>query len=233
EVLDVGGEGVAVGGGAAGGAAAGELDDGVGDGVDGEAVVSGAAGELVRPRAAVQHVIARAAVDLVGAAVADDGVGEAVAGAVDRGASGQGQVLDLGCERVGNRGLDEVRAVARDLGDRVGGVVHGIGVVAAAADHRVRAGAAVDKVCGGVAGDGVGERVAGAVDRGDAGQDQVLDVGAEGVGNRGLDGVRAFARGLGDRVGGVVHDIGVVAGAAGHRIRAEASVERVVACTAA
>ena len=52
-----------------------------------------------------------------------------------------------------------------------------------------------------------------------AGQGQVLDVGAERVGDRGLHGVGAGAASLGHHVAGVVDDVGVVAGAAGHACR--------------
>ena len=73
------------------------------------------------------------------------------------------------------------------------------------------------------------ERVAGAVDRRRAGQRQVLDVGAERVGDGALDRVGAFAGALGDHVAGVVDDVGVVAGAAAHRVGAGAAVEHVAA----
>jgi hypothetical protein len=57
----------------------------------------------------------------------------------------------------------------------------------APARHRVGPGAAVEAVRPGVAGQHVVERVAGAVDVGGAGQDQVLDIGAERVVDRALD----------------------------------------------
>src|SRR5205085_4005892 len=167
------------------------------------AVVSGAAGELVRPPAAVQHVIARAAVDLVGAAVADDGVGEAVAGAVDRGASGQGEVLDLGCERVGDRGLDQVCAAAGELDHRIQRIVHDIGVVARAAGEGVGPCPAIEDVVAGIAGDHVDRGVAGAVDVANAGESEILDLGGEGVGDGGGHAVDAAAGRFHDGVGDV------------------------------
>ena len=86
------------------------------------------------------------------------------------------------------------------LADGVALVGHHIGVVAVAAGHRVGAGAAIEDVVAGIAGEGVGERIAGAVDVRGAGQDQVLDIGAERVGDRGLHRVGAFAGSLDDDV---------------------------------
>ena len=51
--------------------------------------------------ASAERVVAGLAVEGVVAAVAGDDVGVTVAGAVDVGAAGQGQVLDIGAERVG------------------------------------------------------------------------------------------------------------------------------------
>ncbi len=67
----------------------------------------------------------------------------AVAGAVDVGGAGKGEVLDIGAERVADRRLHRIGALAGDFRDHVGGVVDAIGVVAVAADHGVGAGAAV------------------------------------------------------------------------------------------
>ena len=49
------------------------------------------------------------------AGVAGERVGERVAGGVDGGRSGQGQVLDVGAERVADAALDGVGALARQL----------------------------------------------------------------------------------------------------------------------
>ena len=100
------------------------------------------------------------------------------------------------------------------LGHHVAGVVDHVGVVAGAADHGVGAGAAVERVVAAVAGEDVGERVAGAVDVGAAGQGQVLDVGAERVADRRLHRVGALVERFRHHVAGVVDDVGVVAGAA-------------------
>ena len=113
--------------------------------------------------------------------------------------------------------------------DHVAGVVDDIGVVAGAADHGVGAGAAVERVVAAVAGDDVGERIAGAVDVGAAGQGQVLDIGAERVGDRRLHRVGALVERLRHHVAGIVDDVGVVAGAADHRVGAGPAVKRVIA----
>src|SRR5262249_28403749 len=76
----------------------------------------------------------------------------------------------------------------------------------------------------------IGECVAGpGIDAG-VGEREVLDVGAERVaGQRGLHRVVALPGRLVHRVGGAVHDVEVVAGAAGHVVVTVAAVERVVA----
>src|SRR3712207_7503083 len=63
------------------------------------------------------------------------------------------------------------------------------------AGHRVDARATVDQVVAAVAGDAVGQLVAAACKVLAAGQDQVLDVGSQGVVDRGLHRVPAGPRG--------------------------------------
>ena len=174
------------------GALAERLGHHVADVVDHIGVVAEATDHRVGAGAAVENVVA---------AVAGEGVVEAVAGAVDVGAAGQGQVLDVGAERVGDRRLHRVGAFAERLRHHVAGVVDDIGVVADAADQEVGAQAAIERVVASaagehvdaaVAGEDVVEGVAGAVDVGAAGQGQVLDVGAERVGDRRLHRVDAL-----------------------------------------
>src|SRR5262249_35551834 len=124
-----------------------------------------------------------------------------------------------------HRRRDGVGALAGIFRDRVAGVVDDISVVAVAADHGVGAGLAVDDVGGVVAGDLVGRAVAGAVDWIGPGQDQVLDVDRQRVAHRRFDGVGAALGGLDDNVAGVVDEIGVVAGAAGHDVGAAHAVD--------
>ena len=125
--------------------------------------------------------------------------------------------------------LHGVGAFACSLGHDVAGVVDDVGVVARAADHRVGAAAAVERVVAGVAGERVGERVAGAVDVPVPVSTRFSTFAAERVGHARANRVRALARRLGHDVAGVVDDVGVVPGTAGHRVGAGAAVERVVA----
>ena len=73
------------------------------------------------------------------------------------------------------------------------------------------------------------KRVAGAVDGGGAGEHQVFQLAPKRVGDRRLHGVdfRRQRAGFGDHVAGVVHDVGVVAQAAGHGVGSAAAVEDV------
>ena len=116
-----------------------------------------------------------------------------------------------------------VGALAQVLDHRIGGAVEHVGIVTGAAGENVGAG---------VAGENVVELVAGAVDVGAAGQGQVLDVLAEGIVDGRLHLVRAFVRVLRYRVGNVIDDVGVVAGAAVHGIAAGAAVQGVVTAAA-
>ena len=146
---------------------------------------------------------------------------------------GQRQVLDIGAERVADRGDDGVGAGVGGFRDHVAGIVDIVGVVAEAAGHAVGTGATVDDVVAFVAGDGVGEAVAGAVDiAGAGGERQVLDIGAERVADRGDDGVGAGVGGFRDHVAGIVDIVGVVAEAAGHAVGTGATVDDVVAFVA-
>ena len=69
--------------------------------------------------------------------------------------------------------------------------------------------------------------VAGAGDIRPAGQHQVLQIGAEGPGEAGADGVGALAERLDQQVGGAGDDVGVVAGAAGQGVAAGTALQRV------
>ena len=164
--------------------------------------------------------------------VAGDDVGVAVAGAVDVAAAGQGQVLDVGAERVADRRLHGVGALADEFRRHVAGIVDDVGVVAGAAHHGVGAGAAIEGVVAAVAGEDVGVAVAGAVEVGGPGQGEVLDVGAEREAHRRLHQVGAFVGIFGHHVADVVDQIGVVAGTAQHGVGARAAVEDIVAAAA-
>ena len=78
-----------------------------------------------------------------------------------------------------------------------------------------------------VADDGVGERIAGAVDGVAAGQRQIFEFDAESVDDRGLDRVGAAGGQFGYHIAGIVDDIDVVVGAAGHDIGSGSAVQGV------
>ena len=188
--------------------------------VDDIGVVAQSAGHRVDARAAVQHVVA---------AVAGQRVGEVVAGAIDRGVAGQDQVLDVGAELVRRRRLHQIGAAAGRLDDEVVRLIDHIGIVAQPARHRVGARAAVEQVVARIARQGVAKLVAGAGKIGRSRQRQLLDVGAQRPVDRREHRIDAAVRQLGHHVAKVVDDIGVVAQAARHRVRARATVQQVVA----
>ena len=152
-----------------------------------------------------------------------------IAGAVEVGGAGERQVLDIGAERIGDRGQHRVGALAGVLDHHVADIVDHVGVVAEPARHGVGAGAAVEDVVAGVAGEAVGQGIAGAVEVGGAGERQVLEVGAERIGDRGQHRVGAFAGVLDHHVADIVDHVGVVAEPARHGVGAGAAVEDVVA----
>ena len=107
-----------------------------------------------------------------------------------------------------------------------------------AAPHGIEARAANDDIVAGVADDDVGVFVAAQTDRrrrGRIGGLEHLDLraGREAVARAGPDPVGALAGDLDDVVGPIVDVVGVVAGAALHRIGAGAAIERIVAAEAA
>ena len=70
----------------------------------------------------------------------------------------------VGAERIGDRGQHRVGALAGVLDHHVADIVDHVGVVAEPARHGVGTGAAVEDVVAGVAGEAVGQGIAGAVD---------------------------------------------------------------------
>ena len=140
-------------------------------------------GRRIGTTVADERVIAAHAGEDVVAGIAGDDIGVAVAGAVDVAAAGQGQVLDIGAERVADRRLHGVGALAGAFRRHVAGVVDHVGVVVGAADHRVGASAAVEGVVTGTAVERIRARACGD----DVGAGAAVDdeaAGRTGVGNQ-------------------------------------------------
>ena len=175
QVLDVGAQGVGVGGGQHRvGALGRRFHDHVEGAVDGVGVIA---------QAADQHVVAAEPVERVIAGTAGDHVGQGVAGTGEVADPGEGQVLDVGAQGV-DVGARQHRIGTRrgQFGGDVEEAVDGVDVVAQTADHRVVTGQPVEHVVAGTAGDDVGQGVAGSGEITDPGEGEVLDVGAQGVG---------------------------------------------------
>ncbi len=177
-------------------------------------------------------VQAGATVELVVAIVTGQHVVLCVADTVDVGSAGKDEVFQVGTQGEGDRRTDDVDLAGQGAGldHDIADVVDDVGVVASAADHDVGAGTAVEDVVTRVAGDAVVQGVAGAIEIGGAEQVQPLDVGAQGVVDRAVDGVDFRGRGvcLDDHVADVVDVIAVVAGAANHGVRTTHAVKHVV-----
>ena len=147
-------------------------------------------------------------------------------------------------DSVGGCDLDRIGSPAGVLNDLVGGCAQDVGVVTEAARERVVTGAAVEEIVPTIARDRVVQRVAGRVDVRGAGQRELLDVGdgRQRVGDGGHDRIHAalddagrcgIVRGrLTDDVAAIIDVVRVVAGAAGHRVRAGLAVEHVGAVIA-
>ena len=183
-------------------------------------------------RAADHHVGTRTAVQQIVADIAGQPVVQHVAGAVDIGAAVERQVLDIRRERISDRRLDQINAVAAAFDDHVGGIVDNIGIVARPARHPVRAGRAVEQIVATVPGQRIVQRVARHGDMIRPGQRQCLDIGRQRIAYRGVDRVHALAGLLDHHVAGIVDNIAVVASAADHRIGAGAAIQQIVATVA-
>ena len=128
--------------------------------------------------------------------------------------------------------MDQIGAFASIFFDDIACIVYHIGVVARATNHGVGTRCAVECVFCAVAGDDVGQAIAGAVDGGSARQGQVFQVGAQCVGHRTHDQICTLVDVLNNRVGDVVDHVGVVARATDQVVDAATAVQSVVACQA-
>jgi hypothetical protein len=100
----------------------------------------------VVPCAAFQRVGFGTAIEHVVAAVAGQPVAQCVAGAVDRGACRQDEVLDVVGEGVADQTPDGVTPLIRQFDNGIAALIDDIGVVAFTAAHRVGASGTVEQV---------------------------------------------------------------------------------------
>jgi hypothetical protein len=103
-----------------------------------------------------------------------------------------------------------------------------IGIGASEPHQAVVSCASVEHVGRHVTSEIVVQRVAGAIDRSQTGQREILDIGTETVAHGALHAVGALVHLLDHAVAGVVHEIGIVAGAADQRIDTETAVQDIV-----
>ena len=194
-------------------------------------IVAGLAIERVIADAALERVVAGPAAERIIAATAIEDVVAAIA--LQRVVIGRtDQVFDVG-EGIALRiAAGPRRQRQADRHRRCRGRI-GCGVVACAAIEGIRAAKARQDIVGAVANDDVIGRIAGAVDRRPTGQRQVLDVGRHRIADRRLNCIGAFARVLSHYIAGVVDDVGIVTKAARRRVGPRATIEHVVAGTAA
>ena len=105
--------------------------------------------------------------------------------------------------------------------------IDAVDVVAEAADHRVVAGSAVERIRRRVAGQHVGEGVAGAADGQRTGEQEIFDVGRQGVCHARLNGIVTLSSPLRDDIAGVVDDVEFVAAPASERVGTGTAIEAI------
>ena len=136
-------------------------------------------------------------------------------------------------EALSDGDVDAVAVAAVEVGDSVVPAIHTEheDVRAQTARQVVVPGAAVDAVGVVIADDRIVQAVTAAIAR-FARQDEVFDIVAEGVGNRGMDDVRPLSGMFEDAIMAIVDVIAIVALAADHTVGASATIDRVVAAEA-
>ena len=224
----------------------GQLGNGIGKAINNIRIVTGTPLQNIRTHPAVEGIVTRTPCERVIAAATGHNVIQRVAGTVDGRGGGNGQVLDIGphgvsAEIKGNRALNRVRTLVDQLGDRVGGRIDNVDIVAGAAFERIRSrgavqgvvtGATVEDVAAAAANQYVIQRIARCVDGGRCGEGKVFDMvvgcSRQGEGDRALYGVDAFVGQFGNDIGGTVDDIDIVARAALQGINAGTAIKGVV-----
>ncbi len=191
---------------------------------------------------AVDIVVTGPARQMVLGVIAEQQVVQGIAGAVYGVGPGQEEIFEIVAEDEADRGVDAVRAArGRVFDDGVAVAVDNIAVIAETAVQGVAPGLTVeevvtveapDAVIAAIAEQDIGKRVAGSAAVGRARQPQVIEIGAQGIAEAGIDDVGAFSGILDDHIVDVVDDIGIVARAADHQIRTRLAVEIIVAAKA-
>ncbi len=126
--------------------------------------------------------------------------------------------------------LDHILSIAAAKEEGILAATTVYGIVPQTATQDVVAGKSRECVVAAVAGDDIIECVAGAIQVLQPGQRQVLDISPQRIVDRGLHhvvgaGVQRFC----NDVGGHIHNIGIVAQASGHLVRAGSTIEGIVA----
>ena len=196
---------------------------------------------VVQPGTTVQNVRTRVAGDHI-----VRGVPEAIDGAV----ACQRQVFKEVEQRVGQICAHSIGAASRGFDQFIGDTVAHEGVIAVAADHAVIAGAAVQRIVPRPAKDGVvaieaGQQVgtgvakhlipdcvAGAGKIVCAGQDQVFEIGKQGIAEAGFDQIGADDSSLDHHIAGAVDAVAVIAKATCQAVIARPAIHRVIAVAA-
>ena len=180
---------------------------------------------------ACQSIVAFAAGQPVRAIIACQRVVQAVAGSINVSRTGQGEVLQMVAQGVAESRHHGVQPRVGAFVDRVQRI-HPIGIVPTTARQHVGTQAAVQGVGRHIAHDHVTLVVARAVDGVDASEHQVFSIGSQGQRDAAAHCVGALAFGFHHHIANVVHQIGVVAFAAGEDVGTAASIQHIVACQA-
>ena len=165
------------------------------------------------------------------ASVTDEDITQRVAGAIDGVRSYQCEVLDIGAQRVARTGANQIKAFVAGFHHHIGAVVHQVQIITCAPLQRVHPCTAVQSIVGGVAGEHIVQRIAGAVDGICASQGQVFNMGAQRVTGAGLNQINAFVGRFHHNIRRVIHNVGVVARTTDQCVNPEATNQSIRTCT--
>ncbi|CQR74263.1 hypothetical protein SpAn4DRAFT_0725 [Sporomusa ovata] len=220
EVFDIGAQGVVKGSINGVNAGIGVLGDNIPGVIDKVHIAACAASHGVGTLRSVQFVVG---------CIAGKYVVEGVACAVDGARTGKGKVFQIAGQSKGHRRLDGICAFAGVFQHPVGAVIDDIGVIARAADQGIAATTAIEHVITAIAGNPVGHGVACAVAIGRAGQGKCFHFARQCVVYTCFHCIIAATGHFFDDITGVVHDVGVIAGAPFHGVGTQPAVQRLAA----